>query len=388
MNTKLKKILAIIAGSLFAITLYFYGPSLIDRVIGVIDRNTMGTFKEHRYTYKLDSNSDMLPFDIVVLPDTDIEKEYIHALVGLHYYPALNQSASEHRYYEYTDDGTLAINYNQLITEPSSADYEGGYYICRSSNLHDALIGNITDTTTAFFAINYKSKEVIPLYSTDGPFEPVIVGKYIYWTKTGSGQDQSELVRFDPDTRTQTTLLKRPGSMELLTADTTSLLYLWFDFDSEEDEYINICHYYPDKDSVVSITIPDYGLYISKAEINSDTMFFYLSQYEENEAQLGRILLHPQAEASFIPVPSYKNYTFVDCEIGGDYAVMLYEQDRSSFTHRMASVLSLKSGKSMKTINDIGSIGINDRYLFYVIKKLDRMGLIERVEIVVERNGY
>lgn len=383
----MKKIALGVAGFIAIVLLYFFGPALLDRIIGLADRSIKGTFKENCYTYKLSEKSDILPFTITLLPDTDISKKYIHAIIGFHYYPIMDQDPTENRYYEFIDDGSLTISNNLLITEIINKN-EDDYYTCRKSSASYGLFYNRGEDESHYFGLDYKEKKQTSLYSGYGVTEPIALDNDIYWLETKEVDDEHEvstLVCLNPETNNRENLITREGTLELMDSDNQSLLYLWLNYEDDNDLEM-LCRYNIKTNKIDSISIADYGSYIIDAYLDDNIVYFplFFDEYEENPL-IGRVGFNPNNALEFIKIPQYSNSEFVQCKIGGGYAVITYNQKtRRSTPNSFAVILSLNTGKEVKKIEDISNIGINSRYIFYTIKKLNRMGFIESAEIAVE----
>lgn len=389
MSKKIKTITLSVIGIIVVILLYLFGPVLLDRVIGVADRSTRGTFKDRRYTYRLSSKSDILPFDIKLLPDTDIDNQRIHAIVSFHYYTITGQKPTEHRYYEFTDDGSVTISNNLLFTEMANNN-EDFYFTCRNSNANFVLLGNYADEDlTEFYYLNHQKKEPYLLFSnTYNLYEPIAIGDYIYWSEINELDDEHELshiVKFNPKDNSQTNLITRSGSIDLLAVDGDNILSLGLNYeDSNDDEYLY--RYNTATSKLDSVSVSYSGSYITCGYLNKDSAYFPILYDEEEDPYLGRISFNSDKEAEFIQLPLYKDARLTDCNVGGNYALLQYEKDgrRINDKQTFTAVMSLESGEIVKTIQNIGGIGINNKYLFYITKELDRHGLIEYAEIVAE----
>ena len=318
MNEKVRKIILSIVGIAAAILLFIFGPALFDRIIGVADRSTKGSFKNDRYTYKLNEKSDILPFSITLLPDTDLDQKRVHAIVGFHYYPIMDQEPTENRYYEFTDDGSLTVSNNLLLTLTLDSD-EKDYYPYGESSSNISLFAS-DEEESEFYYMSNKDKQLKPLSSTTGFSKPAVINNAIYWAETKTlddDHDLSSLVRYDINNSTKTKLTTRPGMIDLLDSDSLNLIYIWADY--EDDKNIEYLYPYNLSDNQVdSISTAKYDIYIVEAFWDNNTVYFPLQYHEyEDEPVLGSISFDPGEKPRSYTIPAYKQADFSYCKVGG-----------------------------------------------------------------------
>ena len=388
MNKKIKNILLGFIGVITMILLYFFGPVLLDRITGIVDRSTKGLFTDNRYSYKLNENSDILPFDIVLLPDTDISQKRVHAIVGFHYYPMMSQDATENRYYEFTDNGSLSLS-NSLLLAEVIANKKEDFYLCDGSNANYALFYDYKEEETTFFYVDYQDKQHTWLYSASaGVADPIAVDEVIYWSEANELDEEryhSTLVCFNPKSGNRTNLVSRKGIVELLDANSQNLLYLHLNYEDGNDEEF-LCRFNISTGTIDSVSIADIGSYVTRGTLVNNGAYLAFEDFDSEEpGWLWYISFEPNEEPIAIDIPLYEQAEYQYSRMNDKLVVFVYKKTaRRTNDSMFAVVTSLETSEKIRMIENINTIGINDKYLYYVTLGLNRGGLIKNAEIVVE----
>lgn len=383
----MKNLIKIIGSILIIVAIYF---GVADHVIGFLNRSTKGTFNEEGYTSSLDEKSDLLPYDMILLPDTDLKGKKIHAYMSFHSYNMAQTQPNSLNLYEYIDDNSLTVTFNELEQYKLHADNDDvEKTVCKGGTSQYMIVKESTYDQARYYVVDAKTKEKHTINEYDEYLiAPQVIGDKVYYEKYTLKNDEidaTSICTYNLKTKERNeNFFHTQGTIMLMDVMDGKLLYKLYDFTNDklyaclqnvntsqiELQYEINTNYFADNLKMIGSDV------YFKAEDDND--IFYLG-----------LLKKGSSEVVYFNTEKYTDSYLTGIFTNGKYYLCTYINDKQTSGDSTFGVLfDINTQHVVKKYSNLRSLGLEGDNVYYIEVNRNSKNEITKTKVVVEDLNY